>query len=884
MAAEPTDASQGELFPWGAPEERLLLFQSIAEAADEAPTVEEALRAALARVCAHAQWQAGRLHLAAAAGELATRTFWHLQTPERLAAFLPLAKARRSGGGPAAEVLERGNPLWRSVAGEEAAAAGARAGFAFRVFGRRQIFAALEFFSASSEKPPEPVLEAISLVCAELGRILQRKPADEALRRSEREHRALFENAHDGILIVDPDGHAVLDANQRACELFGLSRGELFERSLEGVLGDRERRHRAELREVLQGTGLRLEIPHRRPDGAELILEIGPGPGEFRGGRAVGIASRDVTVQTRMLEALRASEERYRLLFESSPQPMWVFDRESLRFLAVNEAAVRCYGYSREEFGRLTVEEIGFAVSSARPDPDGREEGTPREAGAPSLWRHRKADGAVIDVEVTSHEIDFAGRKARLVVANDVTERLRAEEKLRHAAFYDALTGLPNRALFMERLGQAQARARRRGGAGFGVLFLDLDRFKFVNDSLGHRTGDLLLVQIARRLQCIRRSGDTVARLGGDEFSILVEGVHDADDAARVADRVQRELALPFDMEGQEVFMSASIGIALGGGPGSEQRAEDLLRDADTAMYRAKGQGSGTHAVFDSTMHDRAVAVLQLETDLRRALDRGELRVLYQPVVSLQTGRIVGFEALARWMHRLRGLIEPSEFIPLAEETGLIHALDRWVLREPCTRMGALQRQHPRQPALGFSVNLSGRELLQPDLADQVEGILRDTGVLPGSMRLEITETVLVENASQAARSLSRLRQLGLSLCIDDFGTGYSSLSYLHRMPIDAIKIDASFIHAMTADEKNRRIVEAIVMLGRNLGAEVVAEGVGRAAQGGALPRLGCALVQGFLYSEPLDLAGAAALLAAEAATTTGPILAAAPPGKVGTA
>ncbi len=572
----------------------------------------------------------------------------------------------------------------------------------------------------------------------------------------------------------------------------------------------------------------------------------------------------DVCERARTLEALRASEERYRLLFDASPLPMWVYDQETLRFLAVNQAAVDHYGYSRERFADMTIAGVGpeheLALREGRL-PDGQS-----ESDAPSIWRHHKATGESMDVEITSHALLFAGRQARLVIANDVTERLRAEQKLWRAAFYDALTGLPNRALFMERLGHAQARARGRSGGAFAVLFLDLDRFKLVNDSMGHRAGDQLLVAIAGRLERIRRAGDTVARLGGDEFAVLVEGVDDAASAGRVADRVHRELAQPFEIAGQEVFTGASIGISLGGV--ADQRPEDLLRDADTAMYRAKANGIAKHAVFDITMHDHAVAVLQLENDLRRAVDRGELRVRYQPVVALQSGRIAGFEALVRWQHRQRGLVPPLEFIPVAEETGVIGVVGRWVLAEACRQMRSLQRLRPRWPGLSLAVNVSGRQILQPDLVQQVGEVLHGTGFDPRLLRLELTESALVQNEAAAGRCLHGLRQLGLKLAIDDFGTGYSSLSYLHRMPIDVLKIDASFVQSMGSDEKNRRIVETILALGKNLGVEVVAEGVETAQQAQVLNRLGCEYVQGHLFSAAVDADAAARLVESDAPFT----------------
>jgi diguanylate cyclase (GGDEF)-like protein/PAS domain S-box-containing protein len=565
---------------------------------------------------------------------------------------------------------------------------------------------------------------------------------------------------------------------------------------------------------------------------------------------------REAADQKRAIEAPRLAEDSYRLLFDHSPQPMWVYDVGTLRFVAVNQAAVDRYGYPRERFAELTVADLRLEDDVALDDSGAEGAG----AAGHAIRRHRTARGELIDVEITAHALTLAGRESRLVIAADVTERLRVEQKLWHAAFYDALTGLPNRALFMERLGQAQARARGRSGNAFAVLFLDLDRFKVVNDSLGHRAGDQLLVAIARRLDRIRRAGDTVARLGGDEFGFLIEGADDAAAAGRVADRVQREVCQPFDIGGQEVFTSASIGIALGGT--NEHRPEDLLRDADTAMYRAKALGVARYAVFDVSMHDHAVARMQMETDLRRAVERGELRVHYQPVVALQSARITGFEALARWQHPVRGLIAPREFISLAEDTGVIGALGRWVLLEACRHVRALQLAHPQDLTLG--VNVSGRQILQADFVEQIRHALDQTGFPANLLRLELTETVLLENEAAASRCLQALRQMGVKLAIDDFGTGYSSLMWLHRMPVDVLKIDASFVAGMADDDRNRRIVDAILSLGRNLGVEVIAEGVETAQQAQALYRLGCGAVQGFLFSEPLEPADAARLLARE--------------------
>ncbi len=847
------------------PEQRVLLLQEITQAADEAPTVQDALRAVLSRVCERMAWQAGRLQFTSEAGDLAQRTFWHLVDPEKLVSFRSLAEERRhpNQAGLLARVVRDGKPTWAVLPeGPDAHATGTRAAFAFPILVGKRVFAVLEFFSEHPHEPREALLDTLGIVCAGLGSILQRKPAEDELRRSERDYRALFESAHDAILIVDPVEAIILDANQRCSEIYGFSRAELIGLPLDRVWRnpDRERLARS-----ARGEGGDFEAQHLRKDGREIAVDVAAGPIEFRGRRAVWMSNRDVTDRARTLLALRTSEERYRLLFDASPLPMWVFDQQTLGFLAVNESAVARYGYSREEFSRMTLADIGPTDGF---DGSADDQASRVVTGAASVRRHKRKNGELIDVEITSHELEWGGKAARLVVANDVTERLRAEQKLWHAAFYDGLTGLPNRQLFMERLGQTLERARGRDANNFAVLFLDLDRFKVVNDSMGHRAGDQLLVSIARRLERIRRAGDTVARLGGDEFAVLVEGVDDPPAAGRVAERVQRELSAPFEVNGQEVFTSASIGIALGGPP--SMRPEDLLRDADTAMYRAKALGVSRHTVFDITMHDHAVATLQLENDLRRAVDRNELRVKYQPILRLSTGRpspaIVGFEALVRWQHPRRGLVPPAEFIPMAEETGTIGAVGKWVLAEACGQMRALQQLFPRGAPLSLSVNLSGRQILQPDLVEQIAAVLEDTGMDPRTLRLELTESVLVENEAAALRCLLRLRSLGLKLAIDDFGTGYSSLSYLHRMPIDVLKIDASFVRTMGVDEKNRRIVETVLLLGKNLGVEVIAEGVETQAQAQALQRLGCELVQGYLYSEPVDIDAASALLREEAA------------------
>jgi diguanylate cyclase (GGDEF)-like protein len=380
-----------------------------------------------------------------------------------------------------------------------------------------------------------------------------------------------------------------------------------------------------------------------------------------------------------------------------------------------------------------------------------------------------------------------------------------------------------------------------------------------VNDSLGHLVGDKLLMTMARRLESCLRPGDTIARLGGDEFTILLEDLKSNNEAIHVAERIQRELSKPFELDGRHLSTSASIGIA----PSSTgyEHPEDILRDADTAMYYAKSVGGNTHQVFEKSMHTRAVKLMQMQADLRRAIENEELFVEYQPIVSLETFRVTGFEALARWKHKDQGLINPSQFIPVAEETGLIIQMGEWILRQACAQTRAWQDQYPTENPLTISVNLSGKQLAQPDLIEQVEKILRETNLDPSALKLEITESAMVENEEAARGMLRRLRMLGVGLSIDDFGTGYSSLSSLHRFPISTLKIDASFVRRMSGQNENTEIVRTIMSLADNLGMDVTAEGVETLEQVTKLRTFGCEKGQGFFFSRPVSAANAEALL-----------------------
>ncbi len=445
-------------------------------------------------------------------------------------------------------------------------------------------------------------------------------------------------------------------------------------------------------------------------------------------------------------------------------------------------------------------------------------------------------------------------------VLGGMIQRHHAEEQLQHSAYYDALTGMPNRALLLERLDRCLKRAARHSEFRYAVLFLDLDRFKNINDSLGHTSGDQVLVTVAARLQQCIRPGDTVARLGGDEFAILLDDIVDILDASQVAERIHSAMLQPFEFSGQEAFISTSIGITLGNPV--YKTPEDLLRDADTAMYRAKEQGAARTAIFDEQMHAHVVALVTMETELRRAVARQELRVHYQPIVSATSGETIGFEALVRWLHPERGMISPAEFIPVAEENGLIGSIGRWVLQEACREAQAWSSRFPHRDGLFVSVNLSAKQFLQANISEEILQTLQESGLDPHRLHLEITESALLDNPETSNQVLVELRARGIHLYLDDFGTGYSSLSYLHSFPFDALKIDRSFVCMLGKGSKHVGMVSAIVAIARSFGMDVIAEGVETQEQLEQLQELGCHNIQGYYFSRPLPVEGVTEWLA----------------------
>ena len=549
----------------------------------------------------------------------------------------------------------------------------------------------------------------------------------------------------------------------------------------------------------------------------------------------------------------RKSEERFRALVQNSSDVVAVVGADGIASY-VSPAVERILGYKPEDAIGRTV----FKSPMMHPsDIDKAREiftgliGSPG-ASATVNCRLRHADGRWIHVEAIAKNLLYDPSIGGIVFNyRDVTERKLFEEQLRHQAFHDPLTQLPNRALFMDRLEHALVR-RERSEKAVAVLFLDLDNFKLVNDSLGHEFGDRLLVSVAERLRRCLRAEDTAARFGGDEFAILLEDLTDANDAVRVADQITRALKAPFALESREVFVTTSIGIALG--TSERQRPTDILRNADVALYQAKDRGKATWEVFDATMNVLAVDGLDVAADLRRAIERGELAVYYQPQLDLPTGEIMGWEALVRWMHPERGPVPPEVFLSIAEETGLIVQIGSLVLEEACRQAKEWQELHPAaDTSLKMSVNLSARQLQRPDeLIREVVRILEKTGLAPGSLVLEITESMIMEDAEHNVDVLGRLKDLGIRVAVDDFGTGYSNLAYLKRFPVDMLKVDKSFVDGLGENSEDMAIVEAVVSLAHALGMSTIAEGIETTEQLERLQALGCQLGQGYYFSEPL--------------------------------
>jgi diguanylate cyclase (GGDEF)-like protein/PAS domain S-box-containing protein len=700
-------------------------------------------------------------------------------------------------------------------------------------------------------------LTALTLLRHERGQRHALEEAATRLRQSEGRLQALVRNSSDMIAVIDVRGMFTY-VSPAAERLFGRPVDELLGGSPFPFIHPDDR-------DAVIATFTQAQDRPGEGDPVEFRVQLGDGT--WRMLEAVAnnllddpaiaglvVNARDATERHRAERELRDAQERFRSAFEHAPIGMALSAIDG-RFFRVNRALARMLGRAEDEL--LGASMLGLTHPDDRPQ---LVEATDRllagDVGTYQVeMRYLHVDGRAVWVGVSVSLVrDVAGQPLYMVSqAEDITERKASGERLAHQAIHDPLTGLPNRLLFVDRLRRAlnDVDPQLHGGVGpppgrVAVLFLDLDHFKVVNDSLGHSAGDRLLVAVADRLRAAIRPDDTVARFGGDEFTVLCTGVPDETTARELAERVAAAVCRPVQLVEGEVFVTASVGIALSGG--ELETPETLLRNADSAMYGAKDHGRSRTELFDTGSHDRAITTLRTGNELHRALERSELRLHYQPIVSLETGRITGFEALMRWEHPERGMVRPDEFIPLAEETGLIVPMGRWALQEACRQVAWW---HSRGAPLTMSVNLSPRQLTESTLTDDFAEILRRSKVDPNAIWLEITESTLMRDAESAVTTLGKLRSLGVHLSVDDFGTGYSSMTYLKRFPVEALKVDRSFVDGLGEESGDTAICTAVVSLAHALGLRAVAEGVETAGQVAELRQLGCEMAQGYLFGRP---------------------------------
>nr|WP_232826134.1 PAS domain S-box protein [Cyanothece sp. BG0011] len=684
--------------------------------------------------------------------------------------------------------------------------------------------------------------------------ITEHYEAQQALSESEEKYRQIVETATEGIWIIDQDNKTTF-VNQQMAQMLGYEIEEMMDKNLFDFVDFKDNiRVQQKIQERRQGIAETHDFKFRCRDGKELWTIVSTNPlfdsqGNYLG--SLGMIT-DISQRKKMEQALSESEQRLEGILTSIQDVVWSFDANFSRLIYLNPAAQITFGFSLEKLSENSHLWLNLIHTDDQEIVQYHRQIVKEIGHTEYKYRLVRNDGQIRWLSSRMRCVyDEKGDLIRIDgIDSDITEQKRAEEQLQYNATHDPLTNLPNRILFMDRLEHAIERQKRYPKFTFAVLFLDLDEFKVINDSLGHAIGDQLLQEIARRLQDGLRGNDTLARLGGDEFTILLEDIEDIKDAIKIAKRIHLDLTKPFILEEQSIFINTSIGIALSSS--GYEKASEILRDADTAMYRAKADGKACYAIFDRKMHERAVRRLQLETDLRIGINKQEFSLYYQPIISLENGDLMGFEALIRWHHPYKNLISPGQFIPIAEETGLIIPIGEWILKEACQQLKKWHKQFPNYSHLKVGVNLSSKQLKYTNLIDTIDQILKESQLDSKHLKVEITETLLMENLQAATEILLKIQERDIEICLDDFGTGYSSLSYLHRFPVNTLKIDRSFVMLMEPNNENSEIVRAIVSLAHILGLDIIAEGVETQLQLDQLRRLGCEQGQGYFFAKPL--------------------------------
>jgi len=831
------------------------LEHTVTRSLAEAESVSQALKAAIFAICETEGWECGRyFRVDEKAGVLRFAEAWGAAAERYIAGSRDISYA--PGVGLVGRVWQSGEPLWvpnirtdaRVAQSALARESGMFGAFVFPVVSEGKTLGVLAFTSREIRAPEERLLQAIRVIGSEIGQFLQRKRAEEEQRR----FRAAIDLSADSIFLIDRGTMLFVDVNRTACEEFGYTREEMLRIGPHDLNRmPREQQERAYDQLIAgQQEALVLETSVRHSDGSIIPVEVYRGVVPIENGHLIIAIVRNITKRKRAEAELRESEARFRSLAGLSSDMFWEQD-DQYRFTSFTgvggqstyqRTAQRIVGKKRweQDYVNMTPDDWAAHVALL----DARQPFHDLE-----LCRLDESSGKKIWVSVSGEPVfdpsgAFAGYRG---VGKDISSRKQDEERIQYLANHDALTSLPNRAMFSEVLILALHNARRYHH-NFAVLFIDLDRFKIINDTLGHEAGDKLLQEMGMRLTRTVRSSDVVARLGGDEFVVLVQEVDEAKQVEPVARKILSALMKPMLMQGQECRVTASIGICMY--PADAQDEQSLMKNADIAMYHAKEEGKNTFMFYSEKTNVHSFERMALETSLRRGLEREEFFLHYQAKLDLHTGRITGVEALVRWQHPELGMVSPGQFIPLAEETGLIVPIGRWVLNTACAQNVAWQREG--LPPLRMAVNLSARQFADEDLLKNIAAALEESGMRAELLELELTESMVMQNADRAAKVLAAIKQLGVRLAIDDFGVGYSSLSHLKRFPIDTLKVDQSFIRDIPQDPDDKAITEAIIAMGKSLNLTVVAEGVETLEQETFLREHACDETQGYYFSRPI--------------------------------